>query len=745
MDGPPQLDRTDEHRPGLRRLPSREAGRALAAHAAAAVISTVAAFVLLKLWNADLHVPFAYGGDALYNALVVKSTLDHGWWLTNPSLGAPGVFELHDYPFSAHDTVHFLLIKAMSIFSSDWALLFNLYFLLGFPFITLSAMVVLRHFRVGYGPAIVASVLYSFLPSRLLKGEGHLFLDVFFQVPLAVLVLLWVCGEGPPLFRDGVGGRWPRLDLRPPRSWGSLLICVLVATTSFYYAAFAGFLLLAGGIWGAAVWRSARNALSGMALAGVIVVGLAGGVVPTLAYHARNGPSVIAKRVASEADVYGLRIAQLLLPADGHRLQALLDLKRRYDRAPMAPEGSSTSLGLVGDAGFLLLLGVVLTGRRSERRLDDLAVLWPLAVLNLIAVLLGTIGGFGALFALLVHPQARGYLRISVYIGFFALFAVAIVLQRLERRLPTLGRWVLLAILVLGLLDQSTWQAVPAYAATKKEYASDAAMVRRIEAELPSGAMIFELPYMRFPEMPSIHDMDSTDPVRPYLHSHTLRWSFPTMRNRAGDRWAQDVTGSAPSAMLRTLADSGFGGILIDRDGYADHGAAIESVLRTELGVASVVSENGRLTFFDVTDYARRRHAEMSVEELALDREIAAHPLSLLWDEGCFGLEYDGAKQPFRWCGAAGGLGIHNGAPFSRKISIRMNLTAAQPPARVAFDGLLSERLDLAAPVALDRVIEVPPGEHVIRFDCDGRPANAPADPRTLVWRVANFTMEEIR
>ena len=697
----------------------------------------------MNLWKADLRVPFAYGGDALVHALVVKSALDHGWWWTNASLGAPGVLELHDFPFAAHDTVHFLLIKAMSLFSRDWALLFNLYFLLGFPLITLSAMAVLRHFRVGYGPAVAASVLYSFLPSRLLKGEGHLFLDVFFQVPLAILMLLWVCGDKPPLFGDGTGSRRPRLDLRPARSWGSLLICALLATTSFYYAAFAGFLLVAGGIWGSAVRRSVCNALSGAALAGAIVIGLAAGVLPSIAYQAHHGPNAIAGRVASEAEIYGLRIAQLLLPAEGHRLQAFLDLKRRYDRAPVAPEGRSTSLGLVGSAGFLLLLGVALSGRHSARRPDDL---WrPLAVLNLMAVLLGTIGGFGSLFALLVHPQVRGYSRISVFIGFLALFAFALVLDRLERRRPVLGRCVLLVVLVLGLLDQSTWRAVPAYAATKKEYASDAGLVRRMEAELPAGTMIFELPYIRFPEMPGIHDMDAYDPIRPYLHSHTLRWSFPTVRNRAGDKWAQDLTNAGPSGMLATLADIGFGGILVDRDGYADHGAGIETTLRADIGGAPLVSESGRLAFFDVTDYARRRHARMSAEELARDREIAAHPLSVVWDGGCFGIEYNGATRPFRWCKARGELRIGNGAPFPRKASIRTNLSAAHASARLTLDGLLSDQLDLVGSVPFAREIDVPPGEHVVRFECDGKPADAPADPRTLVWRVSDFTMQEIR
>ena len=128
----------------------------------------------------------------------------------------------------------------LSVFSSDWALLFNVYFLLGFPLIALSALAVLRHFRVAPGPAFAVSLLYAFLPSRLLIGELHFFLSVFFQVPLAILLALWVAGDDPPLFEAGERPWPPRLALRRRRSVGAVAIALLVSGTGVYYAFFAG-------------------------------------------------------------------------------------------------------------------------------------------------------------------------------------------------------------------------------------------------------------------------------------------------------------------------------------------------------------------------------------------------------------------------------------------------------------------------------------------------------------------------
>src|SRR5689334_7791005 len=56
---------------------------------AAAVLALAGASVVLELWHADMHVPFAYDRDALQNLLIIKGTLAHGWPLTNAQLGAP--------------------------------------------------------------------------------------------------------------------------------------------------------------------------------------------------------------------------------------------------------------------------------------------------------------------------------------------------------------------------------------------------------------------------------------------------------------------------------------------------------------------------------------------------------------------------------------------------------------------------------------------------------------------------------
>jgi phosphoglycerol transferase len=694
----------------------------------AAAVSVAAAIILLRLWNADLRVPLAYGDDSLLVSLPVKSIVDHGWYLTNPSVGAPNGLELYDYPYVAADSFHLLTIKALSLFSHDWALLFNVYFLLGFPLITLSALAVFRHFGVGAGPALAGSVLYSFLPSRMLIGEGHIYLNVFYQVPLAVMLVLWVCGDCPPGLENGRG-----------RSIAAIAISLLVATTGLYYAFFTGCFLLAGGLWAAVERRSRRNFLAGAALAGLILAAVTAQHLPTVVHRWRHGMNPeVGVRYTGEAEIYGMKVAQLLLPMERHRVSALRRLKSRYEAsAPLGAESSAASLGAVGAVGFLVLLGVLFLSRtRPGGWLDER--LRPLSVLSLIALLVATVGGLGSLFALLVTPQIRTYTRMHVFIGFFALFAVVILLDRLARGRPRFALCVLSAVLVVGLLDQTAPVATRLYQDLSRIYHAEEGLVRRIEASLPKDAIVFQLPYVSFPEAPG----PTYDAIRDYLHSRSLRWTLPTMRGRPGDRWVRDVARLEPTAMVKALREADVSGILVDRRGYPDHGVEIERALGGLLGTKPLVSDPAQMAFYALPaapEPVAPRDAAAEKRQL-----LALHPIVFRWHGGFYPLE-ERSHTKVHWCNREGELHLENDTALTRTVSIQMRLAAARPPAHLYIDGFLSGTVNLDGEATrFARTIDVPPGYHIIRFRSDGGRLDAPGDPRALVWRAEDPMLEEV-
>jgi len=726
--------------------PNGPRARALAAYVVAAAVAIAAAVIMLELWSADLRVPFDYGGDALFSEMMVKSLVEHGSYLRNTSLGAPGHLLLYDFPLS--DTFQLLITKVLGFFTQDWAMAFNLYFLLGFPLTTMAAMAVFRHFRISFGPALVASVLYAFLPSCVIKGEGHIFLDVFFQVPLAILVMLWVAGPEPPLVRAGASRRWPRPDLRNRRALATALIWLVVTFASGYYAFFAAVLVLAAGIWGSFQRRSLTNVTAGLVLCAAVVAGLLVNKVPTLIYQHRQGPNLlVAARQSGEAELYGMKIAQLVLPSPGHRLAPLRNLNHHYAAtAPLVGENGATALGFAGLIGFLFLLGCLVAPERSRAPgpRDDLVR--TLSVFNLIAVLLATIGGFGALAALVV-PEIRTYSRMNVFIAFYALFAFALLLERLQRRAPGVVLRALPVLLSLGLLDQTPASTVRPYASTREEYAGDAAFVKRIESLLPPGAMIFELPYVGFPEGGQVNQTHSYDLLRPSLHSHQLRWSFPTMHGRDGEIWQSETAGLEPGEMLANLAQVGFAGIVLDRAGYPEAQSQLETSLRAILDAPPLQSRSTRFAFFDLRSYAARLPAQPVAGDAKLQHELTIHPLVVSWTNGCTGVENAGTRL-FHWCGREGDIAISNQTSIVRRVSIKFTAVPASLPAHLTVEDEngATQTIDLhEGGTEVAREVEVPPGpRRSLRFRCDGTPASVPSDVRTLVWRADYPVVQEV-
>jgi phosphoglycerol transferase len=276
-----------------------------------------------------------------------------------------------------------------------------------------------------------------------------------------------------------------------------------------------------------------------------------------------------------------------VLPVSDHRIGFLADLRERYENQVGSTEASFAALGVIGAFGLAFLVGTVLLAavRTGAPRGDPL--LRYAAVSALVALFFSMTGGLAPIVSFLISPQLHAWNRLSVFIGFFALLAVALLLDRLGGRLA----WVVAAaLIVVGALDQTTGAMTPRYGEVAREWSSDGDWVDAVDAALPDGAAILQLPYVPFPSSPPVQRMVDYDHVRPYLHSDDLRWSYGAMKGRDEDL-GDDVTAAG-------ARDAGYAGIEVDRFGYADNGAALEAELRSLTEVEPVVSPNGRLAFY---------------------------------------------------------------------------------------------------------------------------------------------------
>ena len=239
---------------------------------------------------------------------------------------------------------------------------------------------------------------------------------------------------------------------RPPITQDGVIAsvsCVLMGWDNPYYAFFAATLLLVAGLLGTFRYRHRRALFAAAIMCAVLTGALSIALLPNLLYLQRHGSTLVGHRLPSESETYGLTLIQLLAPVSGHGLPVLAHWKASFDtQAILVNENGTATLGAIGAAGFLVSLSSLFRRRAP-------AFLYTLGILNLWAVLLGTIGGFGAIFAFLISSQLRSYNRISVFIAFFSIAGLMWALDRILRlRLQSLAFMVLIVIpaslLILG-------------------------------------------------------------------------------------------------------------------------------------------------------------------------------------------------------------------------------------------------------------------------------------------------------
>lgn len=711
----------------------------------AAALSIVALALLFDLGHADLSVPFAYTGDALFYGMTTQTVLEHGWYTGNDRLGMPFGQVLLDFPVP--DTLSLLLLRGLGLLSGDWATVMNLFYLVGYPLTTLAALFALRRLGVTYWPALLASLLYAFSSYHVVRGEYHLMYTSYWAVPLMVMVLLWLCADEVPLHRPA--------DLWRPRLLGSLVVCAAIAATGgVYFPFFACALLLAVAIHAAVRGRSWRRALLPLGFLGVTFGVLVLGLLPSIVYRARHGSVGTAVRPFHDAETLGLKLVQMLLPVQGHRIPAWAALRASYDAAPVVNRAAVVSLGVLSGLGLVLAVGRLLfhrrpTTSRSGERLDHLAMLAG------VALLIGTVGGLGACFAFLVSGQVRGYDRISVWIEFFAVATLVLHLDRMRARWcgdaasqhgaepRPLGRRtrceaafaaLVLGLASLGILDQVPREPIRDREGDARTFAAERAFFARVEATLPRGAMVFQLPRHDFPEGGTYDDL------KPYLQTRELRFSGGAMHRREAARWQEHVTSLPTPRLLETVAAAGFVAVLVDRlHAYPGADALVDGIA-THLGPPRLRDADGRWVLFDLAPPAA---TPMPESDAAARRETALHPVYVDFGPGFSSREGDAAGS-WRFGQAQAELCITNELQRTRALAIDMTLLAAGEGELTIAGDLLAETVRVrAVPTRLSRRLLVPPGTHRLHFYCTGPPLVLPNDGRSVVFKVSDFAATE--
>ncbi len=590
------------------------------------VLCAIFLFITLGLGNGiRMDVPFTYDGDGLEYNLLTKTMMETGWWLENPMTGAPGTLEMYDYAIGSN--LDMLVMKIISIFSGNYAVVMNTYYILGFFLTAICSLYVFRQFHLSYPVATFGSVIYSFLFYHFFR-IGHFNLTAYYIIPLIILVILWVC-QGEPLFirKPDSGKKNLSISLGITHKGILAIVFLFLISTHSYYGFFAALFL---GI--ATLWSASRNydvtLLINGAISGIVLIVFAlFNKFPSLLYGLSHGSSFLMKyRYPYETEIYGLKLIQLVLPAPGHNISFLADIALKYsENRPLVNENVSASLGIICTLGLMFLLCWIFL-REGDLFRKNLGARYPildsLSLLTISAILIGTIGGFSAIIAQ-VLPEIHSYNRISLFIAFFAILAIGFLLQAVYEKNRSQAFFcpvfciLLLVITIFGVYDQVPGSyAFSSGSDREQEFLSQENYFSQIEKNMSPGSSILIIPDIGgFPNSFPPGEIKGLDSLKPYLHTTGLKWSYPTMKGRFWDNWQCIVSALEPRDTLIHLFNAGFSGLLIDTYGYSDGGKSVIQVYTNITKLTPFLSDDGRYAFYDLTSFFNQKKEGMSLAQ----------------------------------------------------------------------------------------------------------------------------------
>lgn len=565
-------------------------------------------FVCLDMDKFSLDTPISYdGGDGMSYLVNAAMLMEGNTTMESDRMGAPYGYQGYDFYASSLHNVDNWILKIIVQFTDNPATAVNIMFLTLFPMISLFSYFVLRQFKIRPWVSSIGAVTYSFMPYLFMRGIDHFVLTSYYFVPVSILFSLWIYTDDNFFaFNKKFFVNW--------KNYFAIVMCFFIANNGIsYYPFFTCYFLIIVGIIKMIKEKKLGYLLKSFIHVVMIVFWMLIALLPNMLYIRANGINKAAvERTVDAVETYGLKIAQLFIPSTGHGIEFFDDLIYNYEEnMPLVNENCTAYLGVMASIGFLALLVVLFLRHIKEENLNC-KLLSILSILNIAGVLLGTIGGFGSLFGILVTDMIRCYNRISIFLAFVDIMAVCILLQMLMDKLaatdklsPKVKMFVsglcslfCIILSIGGILFQYPGERFD-YVTFAEYYKNDKAFVEEIEKTVPAGSMIFQLPYHEYPEGGVINEMADYDLWIGYLHSKTLKWSYGGVLGRENDNWLATIDYESVPNIIKAAKSKGFAGIYIDRRAYDDEGITVlEEALSEELGVKRMISENGALSFY---------------------------------------------------------------------------------------------------------------------------------------------------
>ncbi len=614
-------------------------------------VALVAAVMWVGLngrWTlASWQAPTEYAGDAFEVLARLRAASEGDAWPMRPQ-----VVERLGAPFGAYWNAYPTPDKPLMLGVGGLARIIGL-----FPATNLAQLfaqvsaalmfywVVRRWLRVRWEWAAVGALLFAYTHSTTLRGLGHFSFVFVWTVPLGLLAT-WLVA------------RSRRLEWRSAGAAVCLGAAGLLGAHNPYYLYF-WLQLMAWAL--VAQWLGARRRAN-LSIGGTaVMVALAMfAVMHWEQWFFQDEPSAkpLLVRNYGGTERYALKPIELFVPPPTHRVGSLAFVGQRYDRwAEWRGEDFLPYLGIVGIVGFLWM------GAAAARRLLMARAVPGQALSTAWLLIFSTVGGVTNVLALFTGLHLfRATNRVVIFLSALVLIFVVVRLSRATGAWPGWLRGLAAAaVLALGLYDQVPRLMDPARRQEiEATVAADEKLAEEMEAALPPGAMIFQLPALGFPEIIPPWRLSDYEHFRPYLMARELRFNYGAAKFRARGRWQWDLADAEPAVLTNRLEAYGFSALYLNRKGFEDGAEAL-------LGELAVLGYDQRIVGADgqTVVVMLRPSAQPVLPE-------ARH---LVFGRGW----HRRAERGVRWAFADAALSFYNPQAKTRAFRIELELSAPEP------------------------------------------------------------------
>ena len=690
--------------------------------------------IILKVYKINLRLPLNYDGDALFSGYVIKTIHEYGWWFQNSTIGMPFGATLYDFSSFNFESFNFLIIKILVFFLKDWGKVINIFYLSLFPITAIMSHYVMRKLKINFYISFLGSIYYTFLNYRFTRGINHLFLSAYYLIPLVVL-LCYI------LYTDEMVFKIDKNFFKNKRNIFFLFLLIILSLSGIYYVFFSCFFIFVTLI--SKIERKNIKFFFEKILVCYLTIAFTMILVyiPEIIYKLKVGTNLEGpKRSPFEAEYYGLRITELIIPKNLFVLfkeiskniqESILDYR-------IIPTERTEYLGIIGILGLLYLLWLLV----KDTKKNELNTL--LKILNISGILFGVTSGFGSLFAIFISPQIRGYGRISVFIAYFCILAVCSKLN--EYDLKKSKKKIFYIILTVAFWF-SIWEQIPLginYKISNEkylaEYVNNEKFINYIESKMGNQGKIFQLPYVKFPETPPLNKLTDYELLKGYLHSDKLKWSYGGYKGRKTDLWNREISSYPIEEMLEKISIAGFNGVYLDRRAYLEkEHQELENNITKVTGVLPHISDNGKLVFFDLRNYNKSIVEKYPKEYYENQKDKILNTMILT--KGFYQKEQKNDKK-WRWTEKIFEIDVINDSSNFSTYNLKSQVFSEY----VENSELVIEYNDKVEKykinnngIKLDLLVKLKKGSNIIKFRTNAKRVHAPLDGREMYLRFENI------